>query len=221
MNHPLRPRHGLTGADIVVELDGDPGVDGRAEGVVRGHVGPEEAALEPRLDDAVHGKKRARRPAERARDPGREAVPSRDPVRAYLRDMGAGQTLSREEEVALAMRIEAARDTVVARLCAIPAVVGRVHGQHVVGELGTGKPLGHDVGIPPQGGHHVLGQPVVAERLTGGRVAEHDPGAVAVRQPDGLHRAACAGLGERGEGVVADGVAPTAPLDGGHGPSGR
>jgi RNA polymerase primary sigma factor len=51
-----------------------------------------------------------------------------DPVRMYLREMGAVELLSREGEIAIAKRIEAGRDTMIAGLCESPltftAIVG-------------------------------------------------------------------------------------------------
>src|SRR3546814_7913176 len=41
-----------------------------------------------------------------------------DPVRMYLREMGAVELLSREGEIAIAKRIEAGRDTMILGLCA-------------------------------------------------------------------------------------------------------
>src|ERR1043166_1623319 len=43
-----------------------------------------------------------------------------DPVRMYLRDMGAVELLSREGEIAIAKRIEAGRDTMIMGLCESP-----------------------------------------------------------------------------------------------------
>ncbi len=43
-----------------------------------------------------------------------------DPVRMYLREMGAVELLSREGEIAIAKRIEAGRDTMIAGLCESP-----------------------------------------------------------------------------------------------------
>ncbi len=40
-----------------------------------------------------------------------------DPVRMYLREMGSVELLSREGEIAIAKRIEAGRDTMIAGLC--------------------------------------------------------------------------------------------------------
>lgn len=59
---------------------------------------------------------------------GREAVLSRDPVRAYLRDMGERKPLSREEEVELAKRIEAAQQAMITELCRVPMLVAHVTG---------------------------------------------------------------------------------------------
>jgi RNA polymerase primary sigma factor len=50
-------------------------------------------------------------------DPGER---SDDPVRQYLREMGAAQLLSREGEVAVAKRIEAGREAMIAALCESP-----------------------------------------------------------------------------------------------------
>ena len=44
-----------------------------------------------------------------------------DPVRMYLREMGSVELLSREGEIAIAKRIEAGRETMIAGLCESPA----------------------------------------------------------------------------------------------------
>ena len=46
-----------------------------------------------------------------------------DPVRMYLREMGSVQLLSREGEVAIAKRIEASREAMIAGLCESPLTV--------------------------------------------------------------------------------------------------
>ena len=43
-----------------------------------------------------------------------------DPVRMYLREMGAVELLSREGEIAIAKRIEAGRDTMIGGICESP-----------------------------------------------------------------------------------------------------
>lgn len=138
MNYPLHPRFDTTGKDITIELEN--GLDfaqgGREASVVESEtlshetMNQAEASLEPHLDNVLRGgldEAQARpRPVDKLRTSGREAVLSRDPVRAYLRDMGATEPLSREEEVALAMHIEVLQNRVVAQLCRIPAIVERI-----------------------------------------------------------------------------------------------
>jgi RNA polymerase primary sigma factor len=58
----------------------------------------------------VPAKSRAKEPAER----------TDDPVRMYLREMGSVELLSREGEVAVAKRIEAGREAMIAGLCESP-----------------------------------------------------------------------------------------------------
>ncbi|MBP0651871.1 hypothetical protein J8J40_32905, partial [Mycobacterium tuberculosis] len=43
-----------------------------------------------------------------------------DPVRMYLREMGSVELLSREGEIAIAKRIEAGREAMIAGLCESP-----------------------------------------------------------------------------------------------------
>jgi RNA polymerase primary sigma factor len=59
---------------------------------------------------------------------GREANFSRDLVDTYFRQMGDAELLTREQEIALAKRIEAAQLAVQNCLCTIPLVIGRIHG---------------------------------------------------------------------------------------------
>ncbi|MEI6485098.1 MAG: RNA polymerase sigma factor RpoD [Sphingomonadales bacterium] len=49
-----------------------------------------------------------------------------DPVRMYLREMGAVELLSREGEIAIAKRIEAGRNTMIAGLCESPMTFGAI-----------------------------------------------------------------------------------------------
>src|SRR5213076_3618147 len=59
---------------------------------------------------AVPAKSEAKEPAER----------TDDPVRMYLREMGSVELLSREGEIAIAKRIEAGRESMIAGLCESP-----------------------------------------------------------------------------------------------------
>src|SRR5437762_2310053 len=78
----------------------------------------EEAEEEPESDGgdlvevqrAVPAKAEAKEPAER----------TDDPVRMYLREMGSVELLSREGEIAIAKRIEAGREAMIAGLCESP-----------------------------------------------------------------------------------------------------
>jgi RNA polymerase primary sigma factor len=56
----------------------------------------------------------------------REAGFSRDLIDTYFRQMGGAELLSRENEIALAKRIEAARSSVQASLCGVPMLVERI-----------------------------------------------------------------------------------------------
>lgn len=59
-------------------------------------------------------------PAPTAAAPKEKLDRTDDPVRMYLREMGAVELLSREGEIAIAKRIEAGRDTMIAGLCESP-----------------------------------------------------------------------------------------------------
>ncbi len=61
-------------------------------------------------------------------DPNREATFSRDLVDTYFRQMGTRELLSREDEIALAKRIEAAQLAVLKGLCSIPVLFERLEG---------------------------------------------------------------------------------------------
>src|ERR1700689_3153298 len=66
-----------------------------------------------------------------------------DPVRVYLRDMGSKELLSREGEIAIAKRIEAGREAMIAGLCESPLTF-----QAVIiwrDELNEGKVLLRDI----------------------------------------------------------------------------
>jgi RNA polymerase primary sigma factor len=82
-----------------------------------------EAPLEEEVDPLDDG---GPRPAAATK---KEAVDrTDDPVRMYLREMGAVELLSREGEIAIAKRIEAGRDTMIWGLCESPitfeAIIG-------------------------------------------------------------------------------------------------
>src|SRR2546430_10666202 len=75
---------------------------------------PDEAEAESaelvEVQRAVPAKSEAKDPTER----------TNDPVRMYLREMGSVELLSREGEIAIAKRIEAGREAMIAALCDSP-----------------------------------------------------------------------------------------------------
>jgi RNA polymerase primary sigma factor len=79
---------------------------------------------------------------------------SRDLVDTYFRQMGDAQFLSREEELALAKRIDSAQQAVIAGLCQIPMLIERIaqwsrevaEGQRRLGDL-------IDLSMPDEGPH--------------------------------------------------------------------
>src|SRR4051794_24067813 len=93
------------GVNVVENEDAEPEDEAR-----------EEADEEPEggevveVQRAVPAKTEAKEPAER----------TDDPVRMYLREMGSVELLSREGEIAIAKRIEAGREAMIAGLCESP-----------------------------------------------------------------------------------------------------
>jgi RNA polymerase primary sigma factor len=92
-----------------------------------------EAGDAPELDGLVPADEELRaaggtpaeaRPAVRKIDEPR----SPDLISTYFRQMGRAELMTREQEVALAQRIEAAQDALVAGLCGVPMLVARVDG---------------------------------------------------------------------------------------------
>ena len=76
---------------------------------------PEDTSEEEGLDDGPEAAANFVMPAKK------ETVDrTDDPVRMYLREMGAVELLSREGEIAIAKRIEAGRDTMIQGLCESP-----------------------------------------------------------------------------------------------------
>src|SRR3984885_1152530 len=107
----------------------------------------EEVATGEEVEDEAEDKnalvevQRWRVPAKAAtKDP---AARTDDPVRVYLRDMGSKELLSREGEIAIAKRIEAGREAMIAGLCESPLTF-----QAVIiwrDELNEGKVLLRDI----------------------------------------------------------------------------
>ena len=79
-------------------------------------VDPEDKAAEDEADEAEQVDERPDLVSKRKETIER----TDDPVRMYLREMGAVELLSREGEIAIAKRIEAGRDTMILGLCESP-----------------------------------------------------------------------------------------------------
>ncbi len=79
-----------------------------------------EAEVEQMEVDEEGGKKDAKSAAKPAAKKTGAGERTDDPVRMYLREMGAVELLSREGEIAIAKRIEAGRDTMIIGLCQSP-----------------------------------------------------------------------------------------------------
>ena len=92
----------------IVENDEEAEAEAEAEAEV------EEMAVG---DDAKKDTKAAAKPAAKKTGTGERTD---DPVRMYLREMGAVELLSREGEIAIAKRIEAGRDMMIMGLCQSP-----------------------------------------------------------------------------------------------------
>jgi RNA polymerase primary sigma factor len=102
-----------------------PAREGRRPGLPgarRADIEPgEPAPLDGRLDtDAGDA------PLAAKADQDREPSFSRDLIDTYFRQMGDGELLSREAEIALAKRIEAAQQAVVESLCRVPLLMDRI-----------------------------------------------------------------------------------------------
>ncbi len=99
----------------IVESDED------AEAEAEGEDGEAEDIVADDDDDDDDGEKKG--PAKDARAGNRKLATGErtdDPVRMYLREMGAVELLSREGEIAIAKRIEAGRDMMIMGLCESP-----------------------------------------------------------------------------------------------------
>ena len=76
---------------------------------------------EERRRAEARARRRHRHPIVKAETPAKEPTDrTDDPVRMYLREMGSVELLSREGEIAIAKRIEAGREAMIAGLCESP-----------------------------------------------------------------------------------------------------
>ena len=92
------------GINVVENEDGEEGAEGAEDGA------DEEESRSLVAQNALVKSEAKAEPAER----------TDDPVRMYLREMGSVELLSREGEIAIAKRIEAGREAMIAGLCESP-----------------------------------------------------------------------------------------------------
>ena len=88
-----------------------------------------------------------------------------DPVRMYLREMGSVELLSREGEIAIAKRIEAGREAMIAGLCEMPA--------HLPGHHHLARRVERRKSLPPR--HHRSGSDLCRPRRQGDAAAGDRP----------------------------------------------
>ncbi|UWQ20026.1 RNA polymerase sigma factor RpoD [Jannaschia sp. W003] len=111
-----------------------------------------------------------------------------DPVRMYLREMGSVELLSREGEIAIAKRIEAGRNTMIAGLCESPLTFQAI-------TIWRDELLSEDI---------LLRDVIDLETTFGNQLDEDDDAPVVGAAPANDNRAAAAGDGKAQE-VDADG----------------
>jgi RNA polymerase primary sigma factor len=131
---------GLAGSE---DADLEPGqpmpLDGRLEQSAAEASAPEMAwPNEAASGTAQNGELANREVAAGANQDGKAGF-SRDLINTYFRQMGDGELLSREAEIALAKRIEAAQQAVLEGLCQLPLLMDRI--EQWTGELRQGRRL--------------------------------------------------------------------------------
>ena len=110
-------------------VETEEGVEEEAAAVATTEDEPEEVEEQAPRATAIVKSERASEPLDR----------TDDPVRMYLREMGAVELLSREGEIAIAKRIEAGREAMIAGLCESPLTFQAIIIWHE--ELEQGKTL--------------------------------------------------------------------------------
>jgi RNA polymerase primary sigma factor len=140
-----------------------------------------EAAEESEEDEIVEMRRPAPAKVEKSEPSGR----TDDPVRMYLREMGSIELLSREGEIAIAKRIEAGREQMIAGLCESPLTF-----QAIIiwrDELNEGKVFLRDIidldATYVSSDAKAITAPLVTGAEAAASPAPGAPGAVAFAQP--------------------------------------
>ena len=119
--------------DVMASLN-DMGVN-----VVENEEAGEDGEPEEETPDEIDGNDNSDGSAPAFEAPKKKETVDRtdDPVRMYLREMGAVELLSREGEIAIAKRIEAGRDTMILGLCESPITFNAIIGWSTALNEGT------------------------------------------------------------------------------------
>jgi RNA polymerase primary sigma factor len=131
---------GLAGSE---DADLEPGqpmpLDGRLDPSAAEASAPEMAWPNEAASGAAQNPELANREVAAGANQDGKVGFSRDLINTYFRQMGDGELLSREAEIALAKRIEAAQQAVLEGLCQLPLLMDRI--EQWTGELRQGRRL--------------------------------------------------------------------------------
>jgi RNA polymerase primary sigma factor len=131
---------GLAGSE---DADLEPGqpmpLDGRLDTSAAEASAPEMAWPNEAASGAAQNPELANREVAAGANQDGKVGFSRDLINTYFRQMGDGELLSREAEIALAKRIEAAQQAVLEGLCQLPLLMDRI--EQWTGELRQGRRL--------------------------------------------------------------------------------
>jgi RNA polymerase primary sigma factor len=167
----MTPAEELEEAEAALDEAGIPVID-TGEGEEEGVPGA-PGASPPRPNPGVPA------PTAGTADPDEVAtVRTDDPVRMFLRDMGAAEPLTREGEIAVAQRIEAGRDAMLAGLCDSPTTFATLSAWHA-GLVAGRIPLREVIEIEAAAAA-ADAMPVAVEPLVEEPVEAAEPGAAAV-----------------------------------------
>ncbi|HML11831.1 MAG TPA: RNA polymerase sigma factor region1.1 domain-containing protein, partial [Xanthobacteraceae bacterium] len=148
---------------------------------------PEEPREEPEEDEPEGELVEVARTTPAKTEKAEPAERTDDPVRMYLREMGSVELLSREGEIAIAKRIEAGREAMIAGLCESPLTF-----QAIIiwrDELNEGKVFLRDIidleaTYAGPDAKAIPGAAVAAAAVNPGAVAAPDPVAIAGQAAD-------------------------------------
>jgi RNA polymerase primary sigma factor len=164
---------GLDGDEVGIGLSGSEGADLELDqatplyGLLGTSAGEASVPEMARLDETTAGDSRDQELADHevTANQDRNVSFSRDLVNTYFREMGGGELLSREAEIALARRIEAAQKCVLESLCQVPLLIDRI--DRWTGELRQGRLRLADFVDVSKSGDELLGAGIGQTMLSG------------------------------------------------------